>query len=191
MFGKTIAFQKRYIDIWKQSKATKYQPRVIWCLGNHEEWLYKYVSQNPELEGHMDVIADLGLASRVPDCKLEIIPYKNYIDIDGVMFTHAPIAGNGQAVSGKYALSRAAELTSMSMVFGHLHRFETLNIHRHGSGKLIQLLSAGAYFDAPDEYAEGCTQNYWKGITLLRTYEEGRFDIEQISLERIYKEYIW
>jgi len=190
IFKPTLDYQRKWTGYWKLGSSKMYRPDVKWLLGNHEQWLTNYVMQNPELEGHMDVVADLRVAELLPECTLQVVKYKEYVEVSDIMFTHAPIAGNGQAVSGKYALARASDLTSKSIVFGHCHRWEALNIHRHGSGQLIQLLTAGCFFDAPDEYADGCTQNYWKGVTMLDVWGTGRFDTEQISLERMYRSYL-
>jgi predicted phosphodiesterase len=187
MFAPLKEYQAKWQGQWKLGFDKMYKPEIIWIEGNHERWLRKYVEQNPQLDGHMDVIEDLQLKTSLPISNLKIVPYKEYAEINGVLFTHAPIAANGQPTSGKYALARASDITSMSMVFGHTHRWEALNIHRHGSNELIQLLTCGCFFDAPDDYMEGCAHNYWKGITLLDIWDYGRFDTTQLSLDRLYR----
>lgn len=163
----------------------QYKPIIHWFLANHEDRVQRYVEQNPQLQGHVDVIKDLGL-NKLP---VNIVENKDYIEQNGILFTHSPVNAAGKLVSGKYSAFRVSDLVSMSTIFGHVHRLEQIGLHRHGSGKLIQILSCGAFFDKPDAYTEGSTENYWRGFVELDVWGEGRFDVTQTSLERLYEMY--
>lgn len=176
---------QEYIDkcnsYWKIGKAKQYNPKFIYLMGNHEFWFNRYIEQNPQMQGHVDIVKDLHLVQR----GFIIVPYKQYIDIDNILFTHVPINAAGQPVSGKYALQRALELTSKSVVFAHTHRWEMAAIHRMAGGNLIQALTCGCFFNDTPTYAEGSIHSYWKGITILHTDGGGNFDVEQISKSRL------
>ena len=180
-----MAPYQSYVDkcntYWKIGRDKVYRPTWIYLMGNHEQWFLRYVEQNPQMQGHVDIINDLALLRR----GFQIVPYKRYIDVDDILFTHAPINAAGQPVGGKYALHRALELTAKSIVFAHTHRWEQAAIHRHAGGNLIQALTCGCFFDATPSYAEGSLHSYWKGLAVLRTYGKGNFDAEQISMSRL------
>lgn len=170
---------------WKVGKAKQYSPKIYYLGGNHEYWLQRYVELNPQMEGHIDVPKDLKLQNR----NIEFVPYKKYVEIDNILFTHVPINAAQQPVGGKYALHRALELTAKSIVFAHTHKWEQTAIHRHAGGNLIQALTCGCYFEETPVYAEDCIHSYWKGVSILTTNGKGNFDAEQISLDRIYSTY--
>ncbi len=176
---------KELNDSLKSSKQKQYRPKKFYLEGNHCAWLEKYVEQNPQMEGHLDIKTDLHLDVRGWD----VIKYKHNLDIDDVLFTHVPIAANQQPVSGKYALHTAMTLSAKSLVFAHTHRLEQVNVKRHGDDRVLQGLTCGCFFEDEDEYAEGGANNYWKGIVELNIFQKGRFDVTTISMERLYREY--
>lgn len=169
----------------KEQKVKQYKPRLYFLEGNHEAWVDKYLEQNPQLDGHINITSDLRLHKR----SWEVVPYKKYITIHNILFTHVPLAANQQPVSGKYALHTALNISSKSMVFAHTHRLEFINLMRHGSNQLIQGLTCGCFFEGEDEYAEGGVNHYWRGVCLLTVYPSSIFDVQTISLERLYSAY--
>lgn len=145
-------------------------------------WAERYLEQYPQLHGHIDIIEDLRLRQRGI---INIVPYKKYSEIGGVLFTHAPLNAAGQAISGKFAAQKASEITAKSMVFGHTHALAEYSCQRHGSDDVIQIYIAGCYFDTIDDYAEGTTMSHNHCVSLLTHWAHGRFDIQQISKERM------
>lgn len=165
----------------RRNKEKIYRPRMVWCHGNHENRLERYLEKIPELHGQLSIEADLELAHFG---FTEIVPYKEFAEIEGSWFTHAVMNGAGAPAQGKYAVFRAGELCSKSVVFGHLHRKEMVNFRRHGS-PLIQVVSAGAFFDETPDYSKGANSARWFGTLLLHHTGEGTFDIDEYSMERM------
>lgn len=143
----------------------------------------RYVEQNPQLESYMSYIDDFRLKER----GFEVVPYKKFLELNGILFGHCLMSTVAQAVGGKYAAHKAAALTSKSIVFCHTHKVEEVSILRHGSDDLIQVYNAGCFFDGrePGDYTEDTTHIATPCISLLTIYKYGRFDIEQISLHRL------
>jgi hypothetical protein len=165
----------------------KYNPRLIYIIGNHETRVIRYVEANPTLDGHMDIDTDLKLTQR----GFEIVPYKEFIEISGTLFTHCPLNAAAQPISGKFAAQKAADVTSKSMVFFHTHQVMEYNCLRHGDEELIQIYNAGSYFEGPPPggYSDNSTHATARLLSILSFYKSGRFDIEQLSLERLRKMY--
>lgn len=168
----------------KKAKEPIYAPRIVFIEGNHEDRIERYVSTKPELSEHLDIEKDLQLEE---SGFTDFVPYRGFIEIEGVLFTHAVMNAANQACSGKTALSAIAQSVSKSVVIGHLHRFEAVNHYRHGADDIIQIVSAGGFFEHVDDYADGGLNAYWRGVLLLHHIQDkpGRFDLEQISIERL------
>ena len=168
----------------KKAKEPVYTPRLIFLEGNHEDRIGRYVACKPELAEHLDIAKDLQLEE---SGFTDFIPYRGFIEIEGVLFAHAVMNAANQAVSGKTALGTIAQSVSKSVVIGHLHRFEVMNHYRHGAEDIIQIVSAGGFFEHVDDYADGGLNAYWRGLLILHHIKDkpGRFDIEQVSMERL------
>lgn len=162
---------------------TNYSPRLIYLEGNHENRISRYVDQNPMLDGHMNLEDDLKLYKR----GFEFYPYKKFVEIQNILFTHAPLNAAGAPVSGKFAAQKAGDLTSKSMVFCHTHQVQQATTFRHGDDQPIQIYNAGCFFegDPPGGYADNSAHSTTKCLSLLTIYNPGMFDVEQISLDRI------
>ena len=145
----------------------------------------RYCEQHPSLEGHISLPRDLGLSRR----GFHYVPYREYIDISGIAFTHVPMNAANKPIDGMYGIHRAVDSTATSMIYAHTHRFDTMNYYRHGNDDIIQVMTCGCFFEEADEYAEGGQNHYWKGIVLVYPIGKGRFDFEQISIERLYSRY--
>lgn len=155
---------------------------IVWHLGNHDEWCYKYLEQYPQLHGHIDILEDLKLKKRGIT---NVVPYKKYSEIHGVSFTHAPMNAANQPIGGKFAAQKASDITAKSMVFAHTHSVQQYCCQRHGDDNVIQVYVAGSYFDNIDDYADGSTMAHNFCISILTHFAPGRFDVEQISKDRM------
>jgi len=181
-----LAPLKRLQEQQKFAGGSVYKPQLVFLKGNHCDRLDRYLETKPELKEHLNLVKDLQLKEIG---FTDVVEYRDSIEFEGVLFTHAPQNAANQAVSGKYAIHRAAEMTAKSVVFGHTHRFEAVNYYRHGSGELTQLLMAGAFFEHTEDYAYGGLNAYYRGLVVLTHWKEGRFDVENISLERLQQMY--
>jgi UDP-2,3-diacylglucosamine pyrophosphatase LpxH len=162
-------------------KERIYRPALYYIMGNHEAWAKKFVEENPAMEGFVDPCINLRLAER----GFEVIDYKEYLELNGILFTHCPLKG-GVPVQGQYAMQRAFEVTSKAMIFGHLHRFEYIHGRRLREDK-IPVMSVGCFFEEEyeEDFLKGCPNPYWRGIVLIDSYKPGQFDATQISLEKL------
>jgi len=167
-------------------KIAGYRPEVVFIKGNHCSRLDRYLETKPELKEHLDLVKDLGL----PELGVtSVVEYRENIEIEGVLFTHAPQNAANQPVTGKYAIHRAAEQTAKSVVYGHSHRRESVNYYRHGSDTITQISMLGAFFSHVDAYAYGGLNAYWRGLAILTHWAPGRYDVEEIALERLLQMY--
>jgi len=164
----------------KRNKQKVYSPTLVWCDGNHEEWVIRYIEENPQLEGHL--LPFFEEAKRVFSGFSEIIyvPYKSYTVINNIAFTHVPIGANGQPISGKYAHERALDLFATDVVYGHTHRFIHAHRYQHGMG-LKQAINAGCFFSKTPDYAWGAANEHFRGILLINHRNDGLLNVRSRS----------
>lgn len=181
--------------LWKKQakwKSKKYNPKRYWMFGNHEYRTYRYTLDKPELAGFVPEKDLIG----VDRDGWKIIPYKDYVYINGTAFTHIPMnKRNNQPIRGEYVARRACETHDTSVVFGHTHRFLVHCVKRASEGgktPLVQAVSVGWYGDYWPEYMKGNEHNcdWWAGLVLLTHTGHGQVDVNQYSLNRIKKEYL-
>lgn len=153
----------------------------IYVEGNHEDWQEKYFDYDPSFEGAVDYKTSLDLAGR----GFKFIPYKSSYKLRGVSFTHTPIGANGKSPATKYPAQKGLELYDRSVVFGHTHKLAIACEHKHDAPSLNQSLNVGCFFEHIDEYAQGSTTHYWRGLVLLDLYDHNRFDIQTFALGRL------
>jgi predicted phosphodiesterase len=172
----------RFVDHQRRSKVKLYKPYKIWINGNHEAREYMYVMENPVMQHTVDFMRIIGLKDRYGFD--EIVPYTKYTEYEGVLFTHIPgyVFPAHKAISGKYALAKAADIVDKSVVFGHLHRLEYLEGFKAGGNTLrqINVLSAG-HFMAPDTFNE----RGFNGVVKLKHTQPGLFTFESVSTQEL------
>lgn len=191
------AFEKMMSPIEKENslrtkwKKKKYSPNIYWFNGNHEDRTWRYIQDKPELAGFIPTTDLVGATER--GCIL--VPYREYVFIEGVGFTHIPMnPNNNQPIGGKYVCSRAAEGQQQTVVFGHVHHRSVHSINRNSgnsAGTRIDGISAGCFFDYNPDYVRGNEGqlNWWRGLVLLHHVSAGEVDIETIHIDRVKK--IW
>lgn len=162
----------------RELKTRQYKPKKYYLMGNHEVWIDKYTEQNPAMKDYIDLDSDLGLTEN----GWEILPFGEYLELHDILFTHVPLNGARQSISGVDICRIAGRYTNKSLVFGHTHRFETANMNRLGGGSLIQVLTCGCFFE---DKTDGFGFNNWKGVIFLDVFAPGRFEISTHSIERL------
>lgn len=89
--------------------------RKVFCLGNHEHRLERYLRDKaPELFGMLDISKLL----KMEENGWEVIPYRDHSRVGKVAATHE--AG----FAGRYAAFRVLDLFQTSVVTGHTHRLQ-------------------------------------------------------------------
>lgn len=86
--------------------------KVVYCCGNHELRLEKYLAQKaPELFGLIDIPDLLGVTKR----GWTWVPYRNHVTFGKVAYSH------DLGYSGKSATSRCLDSFGGNIVTGHVH----------------------------------------------------------------------
>lgn len=183
LFSELDCLQKRQ----RVHKQKLYSPKVLWMEGNHEDRLYRYLEQNPELDGALDLAQDLGLIAR------GIIPfqYRERVVMNGVNYLHAPLAGNNQPLSGLHIPHKALQKFNGHVVFGHYHRSEIANIKRTDAETVQRAIICPSFIgEHPHYLSVNAPAVIDRGVILLKQFDGcDKPVVEEISMEELYVTY--
>jgi hypothetical protein len=174
----------KYNNRRKKYKEKQYKPELVYIMGNHEDRLDRYLAYDPTFEGAVSLEKDLKLNER----GFIVVPYREYHYIGDIGFTHIP-HNKISAISGVDITRKAQLVTVKSCVFGHTHEEHLSHIHKEGMPHLQDTYNCGCFFDKKEDYVHGRVTNYWRGLSLLHNWKEGRFDVESWSLGRLERKY--
>lgn len=165
----------------RRNKEKQYNPRMIMCLGNHEDRISRAVEADPKLEGVLS-LNDLKYA----DYGWEVVPYLEPIIVDGVAYCHYFTSG----VLGKPVTSAGALLTKkhQSCVMGHVQGRQIAYGIR-ADGTQITGLFVGGFYQHDEEYLKWQGNKHWRGIWVLHQVENGSFDEMPVSLNYLRQKY--
>jgi hypothetical protein len=163
----------------KKNKEKQYKPRLVLCLGNHEERIERAVNSDPKLEGLIQY-------TDLPYGDWEVHKYLDVVQLEGVCFSHYFTSG----VMGR-PVPNARQLVAkkhLSCVQGHVQKYEIYNEYR-ADGKMITGLFAGCCYEHDEDYLGAQGNNYFRGIHMLYEVEDGEFHTHSITLDYLKKKY--
>ena len=171
---KEISKQKK-----SRSRKPKWNPRMIFTVGNHEERINRAVENDAILE---DVISldDLNLSD------WEVYPFLKPVIIEGVAFAHYFTSGiMGRPVSSARAL---LSKRMMSCVMGHVQDRDIAYGKRADNVNLTGLF-AGIFYQHSEKYLGEQNNSSWSGIWMLNEVNNGSFDELPVSLNYLRERY--
>lgn len=147
-------------------KDIKYKPRKVFCKGNHEHRIDRYVEDNPELKGTIGT---------------EFLPLEKYgwevydflqpVEIGGIYFVHYlanPFSGKPYGGNAMNILKTVGR----SFVVGHKQTLDSA-IRPTIDGKLQLGIINGACYPFNEKYKGFQGNNHFRGITVLTEVEDG------------------
>ena len=174
------------------TRAKKKKPYSVVLEGNHEHRLKKVLDYEPHLEGIRYGISfrDFDFESRYSD----IVEYDGgapgVINIDGIDYAHYFVSGiSGRALQSVHHGHALTQKRFRSSTCGHSHLFD-YHVARDSSGLTRQGLVSGVYQDYAPSWAGNSNYNLWTpGVVVKRNVEDGKYDLQHISLEALRDEY--
>lgn len=144
-----------------------YQPRMIFCTGNHEERFDRMASENPELTGYVGVdTLDL------EQYGWEVQPFLRPIEVDGIYYVHYLMNPmNGRPRAG----TAAAQLKAVgsSFVVGHKQVLDIAIGDNQLDGRFKIGIINGACYEHDEAYKGYQGNNHFRGLTVLHEVEDG------------------
>lgn len=166
----------------KRLKKKVYTPRLVFCVGNHEDRFDRMARDMPELSGFVGV-ETLGLE----EMGWEVYPYLVPCVIEGINFVHYlanPFTGKPY---GGTALSQLKNVGA-SFVVGHKQVLDVAMLPTLDGKMRIGIINGAAY-DFHESY-KGIWNNHFRGITMLNEVKEGFALPSFVSLDYMKKKYL-
>ena len=171
------AEQQRLID----NKKKRWNPRLVFTIGNHEERINRAVENDPKLDGLIG-FHDLQLKSM----GWEVYPFLQPVVIDGVAYAHYFTSGvMGRPVSSAKLM---LQKKMMSCVMGHVQDRD-IAYARRGDGKNVTGLFSGIVYQHDEAYLNPQTNGSWSGVWLFNEVNDGSFDELPISINYLRRKY--
>ena len=173
------------IQVFNQRAAkdhkSRYRPRLVLTLGNHEQRIVKAVENDAKLEGVLS-INDL----KYEEYGWEVYPFLDVVVIDGVAFSHYFTTGT----MDRPATSAAAQLNKkhMSCIAGHQQGLQIATGHRADGTRLTSII-AGSCYEHDEDYRGPQGNKHWRGVLVLHEVKDGEFDLMPVSLSYLEKKY--
>lgn len=163
-------------------KHKDYNPRKVFCVGNHEERLDRYANDNPELQGTLGV-------DKLPFAKYgwEVHPFLKPVEIEGIFFVHYlanPMSGKPYGGSAMNILKTVGR----SFVTGHKQCLD-IAIRPTIDGKQQIGIINGACYDHFESYKGFVGNNHFRGLTVLHECRDGFAVPMFVSLEYMKEKY--
>ena len=123
-------------------------PELHCTLGNHEQRLFAYENNHPEVYGMMQI----ELQGAFERFGWTFSPYKFIQKYGGVGFTHSATNSMGRAYGGKNSENSIANDSLFDLVIGHSHRRRLVRVPKIGDDNNLAVLNLGCAL--PDGFIE-------------------------------------
>jgi hypothetical protein len=186
------AYNESQDRLWSPfKKLKKRRPWRIGFEGNHEYRIKKAIMHDPRLEGDKFGISFSHLQTR--DWFDEYHEYSNsapaVADYDGVLYSHFFSAGNtSTAMSGIHHAYGLVHRFNTSVTCGHSHKrsvyFKDSSFPNPNIGLVV-----GCFKGKDESWAGQSNREWWRGVVIKRDLQNGHYDPEFISMDRLRNAY--
>ena len=169
--------QKRLRD----NKKKRWNPRLVFTLGNHEQRIERAIESDAKLEGLIGY----------DDFKLEqhgweVYDFLDPVVVDGIVYCHYFTSGiMGRPVSSAKLM---LQKKMMSCVQGHVQDRD-IAYGRRADGSNVTGLFAGIYYVHDEDYLTPQTNGSWSGIWMFHEVNDGSFDELPVSINYLRRKY--
>ena len=165
-------------------KAKKRRPRFVRTLGNHENRIARALEQSAILIGTIG-LKDL----QSKEYGWEEYPFLEPAVIDGVTYQHYFTSGvAGRPIGGEHAAYSLLTKQFTSCTQGHTHTLDHC-VRSTIDGRKLHGLVVGCFQDYKSEWAGPANEVWNSGIVVKHEVENGQYDLEWVSMQRLFKMY--
>ncbi len=164
---------------YNKRHLTKYNPRKVFLMGNHEHRIETILQDNPFLDGQIS-FADYDTQD------WEVYPYQKVIFIDGVGYVHCYVNN----MTGRPLSSRAVlRLDKLGHSFTQGHQQILDYGLKFVRGESQHGLIAGACYIHDEEYKGYQGNAHWRGIIVKHDVKNGSYNPMFVDLDYLCKRY--
>jgi len=166
----------------RRNKKKVYSPRMIFCMGNHEDRIDRFTNDTPELHGFLGTKL-LNLESY----GWEVCDFLQPVMENGIFYVHYlanPMTGKPYGGTALNVLKNVGR----SFVVGHKQCLD-IAIKPSIDGKMQIGIVNGAFYPHDEEYKGPQGNNHFRGITVLHDVKQGFGNPMMVSLDYLVKKY--
>lgn len=165
----------------RKNKKQVWNPRLIFCIGNHEQRIERAANSDPMLDGLIGY-HDFNLSEH----GWEVYDFLEPIIVDGIAYSHYFTSG----VMGRPCANPRLMLQRkfMSCTMGHVQDRD-IAFARDAAGKRLTGLFAGIFYQHGEDYLGVQGNGSWSGIWMKHQVSDGEYDEMPVSLEYLKKRY--
>lgn len=169
----------------KPIRAAKgYKPRLVFCLGNHENRIQRAIDADPvRMEGLIGY-GQLNLR------EWEMHEFLEPVEIDDILYCHY-FVNQQSLMKGVLGGTIDNRLNKIKQSFSQGHQQTRMwGTQFTSTGKEICGLVAGAFYQHNEDYLGPQGNHYWRGIIYKHEVVNGRYDPMFVSLDYLLREYL-
>lgn len=159
----------------------RWNPRLVYTKGNHEDRLDRVAKNDAKFEGMVD-------SDMIVLPGFEVHEFLEIVDIDGIAYSHYfANTHSGRAIGG--SIDNRLNKIGRSFVQGHQQGFMygskqfPGNVTRHG-------VVAGSFYLHDEDYRGPQGKGEWRGIVVLNEVRDGgNYDIMPLSMDYLRRKY--
>ena len=181
---KLLAPIKKYNSTCRSKRKKKYTPRMVYCLGNHEDRINRAYHNDPKYYGTIS-IDDL----KLEEYGWEVQPFCVPIIIDDIAYSHYfPSGVLMKPIGGINHARKLLNTQFMSATAGHSHLRDFAE-HSNAGGRKFCATVVGCFFEHDEGWAKGANRMYWRGIVHKKNVHKGSYDPDFISIQELRRTY--
>ena len=172
-----------YSEQEKQRRAKKkvWTPRLIFCIGNHEQRIERAIEDDAMWEGLVSY----------DDFNLDVHGWERHdfltpVIVDGIAYAHYFTSGvMGRPVGNPRLM---LQKRFMSCTMGHVQDRD-IGFARRADGKRLTGLFAGTFYSHHEKYLGAQGNGSWSGIWYKHEVDDGQYDEMPVSYQYLQKRY--
>lgn len=161
-------------------KMKGWNPRKIYCMGNHENRIWRAVCASPKFAG---TIGEHHLKTR----DWERHPYLARVWQDGLLYSHFFQSSHSSHAIGGTIDNRLNKI-GVSFVQGHEQGFR-YGTRIQGSGATWHGLVAGSAYIHDESYRGNQGNGHWRGVVVLNEVRNGDYCVMPLTLDYLCRKY--
>lgn len=166
-----------------RQKMKKYNPRMVFLEGNHENRIYRAAEDNAQMEGTLDIAA----------CKIESFGWERHrfleiVEIDGIHYAHYFYNPNSGHPYGGKASTKLNNI-GFSFTMGHQQGKDQAEKYL-ANGKTIRGLVVGSFYQHDEDYKGPQANDHWRGCIMKHEVKDGDYCIMELSLDYLLENWV-
>lgn len=161
----------------ERNKKKQYKPRLVFCMGNHEERILRYVNDFPALAGKLSY-DDF----RLEEMGFEYYGYQVPVEIDGILYCHNFVNMDSlkKSIIGGTIENKMKHI-GQSFTMGHQQILQT-GIRYLNSGRVIRGAVGGAFYPENHHYMGPQGNHHFRGCLYKHEVVNGNYNLMELSL---------